>query len=82
MINEESDINLFTRLQKIITLFQRINKLSWTSDQARKRYPAPEAMSNEEVKALFRLYLALGLDIEEIYKEWKKIYNAYGESTK
>jgi len=77
MINQVQDIQKFTKLQRLISLFQRINQLSWTSDQTRKRYPAPEAMTNEEVEALTRSYLALGMDIEMIYKEWKNEYDTY-----
>jgi len=74
-MNDELDIKNFSRLQRLISLFQRINQLSWTSDQARKRYPAPEAMKVEELTALTKMYLVLGDEIEIIYSEWRKIYD-------
>jgi hypothetical protein len=76
-MNNMNDIEDFKRLQKLISLFQRVNQLSWTADQTRKRYPAPEAMTLQEIKSLIRLYLALGMDIEDIYKEWKEEYKKY-----
>lgn len=72
-----NDIELFSQLQRLITIFMRVNQLSWTSDQTRKRYPAPEAMTKQEMEALLRSYLALGLDIESIYQDWKKEYDKY-----
>ena len=74
---KQTDIEIFTRLQRLITLFQRVNQLSWNSDQARKRYPSPEAMTTEEMNSLTKMYLALGFDIEDIYKEWLKEYKTY-----
>ena len=72
--NEERDIQIFTRLQKLISIFQRVNQLSWTSDQTRKRYPAPEAMTPTEIEALTKSYLSLGFELEKIYNEWKETY--------
>jgi len=74
---KETDIEAFARLQRLITLFQRINQLSWNADQAKKRYPAPEAMTKEEMIQLTKMYLALGFDIEELYEDWKKEYGDY-----
>ena len=34
-----------------------------------------EEMTEEQMEQLRRDYLALGLDIEDIYKEWKKVYD-------
>lgn len=79
-MNQVTDINKFSRLQRLISIFQRVNQLSWTSDQTRKRYPAPEAMTDEEIEALTRSYLALGMDIESVYKDWLKEYKEYGNA--
>jgi len=76
-MNESSDIEIFTRLQKLISIFQKVNQISWASDQTKKRYPAPEAMTKEEMEALTKHYLALGLDIEDVYKDWKNEYETY-----
>lgn len=81
-MNEIKEIDSFARLQKLISLFQRVNQLSWTSDQTRKRYPAPEAMTQEEIEALTRLYLALGLDLEDMTKEWAEMYKEYKKNEK
>jgi len=72
-----SEIDKYACLQRLISLFQRISQISWTFDQTRKRYPTPEMMTEVEVEALTRVFLALGLDVEEIYKEWKKEYAEY-----
>ncbi len=81
-MNDTDQIGSFARLQKLISLFQRVNQLSWTSDQTRKRYPNPELMTEQEVDSLTKLYLALGYDIEEMAKEWKEIYDDYKKTTK
>lgn len=76
-MNELKDIELFTQLQKLMSLFQRVNQLSWISDQTRKRYPAPEMMTPEEMEALTKTYISLGFDIESIYNEWLIEYKKY-----
>lgn len=75
----KTDIEIFTKLQRLITLFQRVNQLSWTADQTKKRYPAPEAMTRSEIEQLTKTYLALGFDIESIYEDWKKEYKQFNE---
>ena len=74
-MNETKDIKLYTKLQKLTSLFQRISQLSWTSDQTKKRYPFPEAMTSGEIEALITAYLILGTAINDIYEEWKGIQN-------
>jgi hypothetical protein len=81
-MNGIKQVESFARLQKLISLFQRVNQLSWTSDQTRKRYPNPELMTDEEVEALTRLYLALGFDLETMAKEWKEMYDNYKNNEK
>jgi hypothetical protein len=81
-MKDMNQIEMFARLQKLISLFQRVNQLSWSADQTRKRYPNPELMTEEEVESLSRLYLALGFTIEEMAEDWKEIYNEYKEKTK
>ena len=75
-------IETFARLQRLINLFQRINQISWSADQSRKRYPTPEMMTDTEIDSLIRLYLALGFDIEDIYEDWKKEYKEYKNDQK
>ena len=70
-------IDKFNRLQRLVNIFQRINQISWSADQSRKRYPTPEQMTDEEINSLTKLFLALGLDVEDIYLEWKKLYKEY-----
>lgn len=81
-MNNMDKIDKFARLQRLINLFQRVNQISWSSDQSRKRYPTPEMMTDEEVDSLTRLFLALGLDIKEIYEDWKKEFEEYKKSEK
>ena len=71
-MNDIKEIDSFARLQKLISLFQRVNQLSWTSDQTRKRYPNPELMTQQEVDALTKLYLALGFDLKQMADEWQR----------
>lgn len=72
-----NDIELFSRLQRLISIFQKINQLSWVADQTKKRYPTPESMTSEEIISLTKMFLALGVDIEEVYLAWKKEYEVY-----
>ena len=76
-MNELQDIELFQQLNELRKIFQKVGELSYTANQAKKRYPAPEAMTSDEMEKLVRMYLALGLDIEQIHKDWKKIYDRY-----
>ncbi len=71
------DIELFTRLQRLITLSQRINQLSWTLDQARKRYPALETMTEFEMTSLLKFYTSMWFEFEDIHLEWKKKLKEY-----
>ena len=73
-MNDSEDILAYSKLQRLIAIFQRLQQVSWTSDQTKKRYPYPEAMTPEEISNLTKFYLALGFDIEDIYKDWKKEY--------
>jgi len=70
-------IDNFGRLLVLIKLFQKVSQISWSSDQTRKRYPAPEAMTEAEIEQITRVYFALGIDIEDVYREWSKIYKEY-----
>lgn len=72
-----NDIELFSRLQRLISIFQKINQLSWVADQTKRRYPTPEAMTPEEILSLTKMYLTLGMDIEDIFEAWRKEYEAY-----
>lgn len=62
---------------KLLNLFQKVKQISWTIDQTTKRYPAPEAMHKDELEALYRAYLAIGLDLEDVYMEFKDFYEKY-----
>ena len=72
-----SEIDKYACLQRLISLFHRVSQISWTSDQTRKRYPAPEVMTDTEIESITRVFLALGLDLEDVYREWKKEYAEY-----
>jgi len=76
-MSEKPDIELYSKLQRLILLFQRVNQLSWISDQTKKRYPTPDLMNGDEMEALVRSYLALGMDLEAIYRDWLKLYEEY-----
>lgn len=69
-----SDKTEFQKLTSLINLFQRIKQLSFVADRTGKRYPPMEMLTDTEVIQLKRDYLALGLDIEDVYMEWKKLY--------
>ena len=82
MKGEGQDILIFRNFLRLKDIFSQIKQISYNVSTTEKRYPAPEAMTKQELQELTKTYLALGFDIEEIYKEWKKIYKEYGESTK
>lgn len=79
-MSELADMQSFKRLLKLLNLFQKVKQVSWSIDQTTKRYPAPEAMTSDELEALFRAYLALGFDLEEVTKEWKEFYKEYNDN--
>ena len=67
-------LNLLT---KLTNLFQRVNQVSYVSDQTRKRFPPIETITEEQMEQLIKLFLSLGFDIEGIYEDWKRIYKEY-----
>jgi len=81
-MSEVKDIELFNELNRLKAVFQAIGEISYTANQTKKRYPAPEMMNTREMQSLVKFYLALGFDIEEAYKKWKKIYDKYKEEHK
>lgn len=76
-MSELADLESYQKLMKLLNLFQRVKQVSWTIDQTTKRYPAPEAMTSEELETLYRAYLAIGFDLEQITEEWKEFYEKY-----
>ncbi|GIW70250.1 MAG: hypothetical protein KatS3mg101_0997 [Patescibacteria group bacterium] len=77
-MSETQDIEKYTKLQRIMNIFQKISQISWWYDQAKKRYPAPEAMTTDEIDKLTQYLLTLGDDLEDAYKDWKKEAKNYG----
>ena len=69
----KSEISQYALLMKLTGLFQRINQASWTANDAKKRYPAPEAMTNQEVEQLTKFYITWLEEIKEITKEVNKV---------
>lgn len=63
-------------------VMSKISRLSYLADKAKQRYPGIESMTEEEMKSLTRMYLALGFDFEEAYKDWKKFYKDYKKNEK
>lgn len=76
-MNKLNELKDFRWLVQLNTLFQGVKQLSWTFDQTSKRYPTPEALTALELRQLVKTYLALGFDIEELHKKWKKLYTEY-----
>lgn len=81
-MSELADIDSYKRLIKILQMFERVKQLSWNISQTKNRYPSPESMTKDELDNLFKFYLALGFDIEEIYKDWKEFYKEYATKSK
>ena len=71
MNNMKDELYSYQKLMKLISLFQRVNQVSWTASQTKNRYPLPESMTPEEIKQLSRVYVALSTDIEDIAEEIK-----------
>lgn len=80
-MSELTDIEALTRLIKLTQIMSRISRVSYLADQAKQRYPNIEMMRTDELEALSKMYLALGFDFEEAYKEWKKMYEEYKTGT-
>ena len=72
-----TEIDKYNFLVQLINVFQRVNQLSWSADQTKKRYPSPEAMTETELENLTKVYVVLGEEIEKINKEWKRIKKTY-----
>jgi hypothetical protein len=71
------EINRFSYLLRLQSLFQRMGQITWTSKQATNRYVAPEAMTDEEVSDLTKLYVALIFDVEQLATDAKKLKEEY-----
>lgn len=80
-MNETEDINALSKLMRLTQIMSRVSRVSFLADQAKQRYPNMERMTKDEIEALTRLYLALGFDFEEAYKDWKRLYDEYTKST-
>lgn len=76
-INNMNDINAFKTFTDIQNVIDRIKRVSFYANQTQQRYPLPESMTREELTALTRVYLALYLDIEQIQKDFKKLYDKH-----
>ena len=72
-----NEIDDYEFLQRLLNVLARVRQTSWNINQTKLRYPGPEAMSSEEIKAITKVYLALGFDLEEAYKEWRELYAEY-----
>lgn len=81
-MNETEDINSLSKLMRLIQVMSKVSRVSYLADQAKQRYPAIEQMTKDELEALTRLYLALGFDFEDAYKEWISLYEEYTKETK
>lgn len=55
----QNDILTFQKLTNISLRFDRLNQITWTVAQARKRYTYPEGMTKEEMEQLIKFYLGL-----------------------
>lgn len=78
-MNDIESYRLFKSVQEIV---DRIKRVSFYLDQTQKRYPMPEAMPKDEFLTLTKLYLAFYLDIEDIQKDFKKVYDGYNKANK
>jgi hypothetical protein len=76
-MSEVDEIESYEFLQRLLNVLARIRQTSWNINQTKLRYPGPEAMTHEEVKAITKIYISLGFDLEEAYKEWKELYAEY-----
>ncbi|MCB1712580.1 MAG: hypothetical protein KDH96_08965 [Candidatus Riesia sp.] len=81
-MSEINDITAYNRYSKLKKIFAAIKELSFQASSTEKRYPSPDMMTREELEALTRTYLALGMDLEELAKEWKTIYKEYKKEEK
>jgi hypothetical protein len=72
-----NEIDNYEFLQRLLNVLARVRQTSWNINQTKLRYPGPEAMTPEEIEAITKVYLALGFDLEEAYKEWRELYAEY-----
>jgi hypothetical protein len=69
-MSEINDIEALERLNQLLQIMGKISRISYLADQAKQRYPAPEAMSTAEITALSKMYLSLGKSFEDAFSEW------------
>lgn len=73
-MNEIELVNHYIELRNIIL---RVKNISYNISIFEKRFPTLEGMTKEEITTLNQFYLALGFDLEDIVKDWKKAYKKY-----
>lgn len=75
MNNEITKFSTFTQLKN---LSKRVQQISYSLNATEKRFPIPaEALTESELENITRLYLAFGIEIQNISEEFAKIYDEY-----
>lgn len=62
---------------KVKNIFQKVKQISWNIKQLEGRYREPEYMTLEEINRLTEFYLAMGIDLEDLAKDSKKLLNEW-----
>lgn len=75
-----NDIKLWAIFTKVRSAMKKIQQLSYVIAKTEDRYPSLESMTPEELNELIRIYLALGLDIETAYEDWKEAKKEYDDT--
>ena len=75
-----NEINRIDALQfhlKVKNIFQKVKQLSWNIKQLEGNFKEPEFMTIEEIERLTTFYLAMGIDLEDLAKDSKKLLNEW-----
>ncbi len=72
-MKKKKEIEYYSLLIRLRLIFKLVQQLSWIVDQTEKRYTTPESMTNEEIKELTKLYMALETELREVYDKFQTI---------
>ena len=67
-------VNLLTTYYSFKDVYSLVKDLSWKVSSFEKRFPLPEAMTDQELKDVTAGYIALGSKVSELVEMWEKAH--------
>ncbi len=72
----KDELQVETYYLKAKSLIQRIKDISFTASQLEQKFPQ-RTLDRERREWMFRTYLAYKFDLEDILKDFEKLYKEY-----